>query len=161
MGGDGDEVAGALGRGFQELFVAGGEGVDLGGEGGIDHGDFHRDESETLAGGDALGAVPLLGFVEIEERVDGELEGGQAGAGRVGFLDAAAGGDDGGENVAVLGAALEPITGCLEFAIGGLEVPEKFPTLNQRREGKPALKRPKPIRLEIEISRHWPAPSQC
>ena len=39
-------------------------------------------------------------------------------SGRVGLLDAAAGGDDGGEHVAVLGAALEPIAGRLEFAVG-------------------------------------------
>ena len=52
--------------------------------------------SAAVTLGDGFGAVPLFGFVEVEECVDGELEGGQAGAGCVGFLDAAAGGDDGG-----------------------------------------------------------------
>ena len=94
MGGDGDEVARAFGGCLEKLFVAVSEGVDLGGEGRIYHGNIHWDEGESLADGNGFCAVPLLGFVEIKECVDRKLEAGQAGAGGGGFLDAAAGGDD-------------------------------------------------------------------
>ena len=115
-------MAWALDRIFQELPVPSGEGLGLLSESGKGHAEVHWCRREFLARRDTIGAEPLLGLVLIVKRVDRELEGGEEASGSLCFFDPAASGDDGGEHVTMFGATLEPISGCLKFAIIRLKV---------------------------------------
>ena len=122
IGGDGDVVAFSFLDFFEEGLVATCELFMEVVEDGQGHGRVDGGQCDGFAFGEVIGAVPVSVLIEVEEGFDGEIETGDQAAVLFGMFDAAAGRDDGGEQLPLFGTALEPTAGAEQFSARGLEI---------------------------------------